>query len=470
MMTEAYQIGMAGLGVMGRNLLLNLADHGFAVAGYDTDPGKVEALAAEAKGRKIRAVSSAKECLALLSPPRAVLLLVPAGPAVDAAIAELVSLMEPGDIIIDGGNSHFRDTEERGKRLADVGIRLLGLGISGGAYGARHGASLMPGGPKEVYDELRPLLEAAAARVAGEPCLVYLGEGGAGHFVKMVHNGIEYGLLELIAESYDLMKRGMGLTNDELAFVYAGWNQGGLRSYLMEITSLIPRRIDEKTGKGLLDVIADGAGQKGTGKWTSQTAMDLHVPVPVIDAAVSVRDISACGRERREAACAFAGIPVYFRGVREAVLESLEKAMEAAFIITYAQGFDMLKKARALGYGIDLAAVARIWRGGCIIRAAVLEKITRAFKDHRDLPHLLADGRLGRDVADRQRELRAALQAAMELGIPVPALMAALSYFDAYRSARLPTNLIQAQRDYFGAHGYERTDAAGQFHTEWEED
>ena len=468
---QKYEIGLIGLGVMGRNLLLNMADHGYAVAGYDKDHDKVNALAAEAEGRHIRGARLLEEYMALLKSPRAIIVLVPAGPTVDDVIRDILPFLETKDVVVDCGNSHFTDTNLRQRTLARAGIQLLGVGISGGEHGARHGPSIMPGGEREAYKRVRPLFEAVAARVQEEPCVAYLGTGSAGHFVKMVHNGIEYGLMELIAETYDLMKRGVGLTDDELAGVYESWNERSFHSYLLEITAHIFRRTDEKTGKRLIDIILDEARQKGTGKWTSQTAMDLQIPVPVVDAAVSTRDLSGYKTEREEASRMLIGPSLPHRGNRDLFIGALEKALQAAFIIVYTQGMSLLRKAsESYGYKLNLTDVARIWRGGCIIRAAILEDIRATYQKNPDLPNLLVEPVLGGQVLACQNELRGMVCSAANLGIPVPGMMAALAYFDSYRSAWLPTSLIQAQRDYFGAHTYERVDEKGVFHTKWEED
>ncbi len=406
-------------------------------------------------------------CCAL---PRAVMMLVPAGPPVDAVIKDLLSHLSPGDLIMDGGNSHFRDTDLRAKTLAERGILYMGVGISGGESGARHGPSIMPGGPKEAYERVRPVLEAVAAKAGGEPCVTYLGGGSAGHYVKMVHNGIEYGLLQLIAETYDLMKRGLGLTDNELHAVYDTWNRSELNSYLIEITTDIFCKVDEQaTGKRLVDSILDEAKQKGTGKWTSQDAMELQVPVPTMDMAVSMRDLSGYKSEREAASKVLRGPAPEMHEGRAAFLRQLKQALFAAMVITYAQGMALLLKAsHAYGYELDLEAVARIWRAGCIIRAGLLEDIREAYRVEPALPNLLAHAKLGSEVADRQEALREVVKRAVESGIPAPGLAVSLSYLDGYRSSWLPANLIQAQRDYFGAHTYERIDAKGVFHTQWE--
>jgi 6-phosphogluconate dehydrogenase len=373
---------------------------------------------------------------------------VPAGQVVDNVIHDVLPHLDTGDLIIDAGNSHFKDTDLRAKSLAEKGILYMGVGVSGGEEGARHGPSLMPGGPQEAYERVKPIFEAAAAHVEGDPCVTYLGPGSAGHYVKMVHNGIEYGLMQLIAESYDLLKRGLGLVDSELADVYAGWNKAELNGYLMEITAHIFTQVDERTGKRLVDVILDEAKQKGTGMWTSQDAMDIQVPTPVIDAAVVARNLSALKSEREAASQQLKGRTSRLKIDRAKFLDQLKGALYTAMIITYAQGMAQLRAAsKVYDYSLNLADVARIWRGGCIIRAAVLEDIQAAYHANPDLPNLLNDSRLGQAV---------------------PCLMASLAYFDGYRSAWLPANLIQAQRDDFGAHTYERVDTKGVFHTHWE--
>jgi 6-phosphogluconate dehydrogenase len=469
MTQQTYEIGMVGLGVMGRNFLLNMAEHGYAVAGYDKDPGKVNALRAEAGERKIFAAETKSEFIDSLRSPRAVMMLVPAGAPVDSVIKDLLPHLETGDLIIDGGNSYFKDTNLRQKTLADKGIFYLGVGISGGEYGARHGPSMMPGGPPEAYERVRSIFEASAAHVAGEPCVTYLGPGSAGHYVKMVHNGIEYGLMQLIAETYDLMKRGLGLTDDELHEVYQQWNQTELQSYLLEITADIFCQPDQQTDKRLIDVILDEAKQKGTGMWTSQNAMELHEPAPTIDLAVAMRDLSVFKDEREAAERIFEGPPHHFGGNRDLFISQLRNAFYAGMLLTFAQGMALLRRASSVyDYQLSLADVARIWRGGCIIRATLLEDIRSAYQNQPELPNLLFAPQIAQAVMARQEDLRTIVQYAIDLGLPVPALAASLAYLDAYRSAWLPANLIQAQRDYFGAHTYERVDEKGVFHTQWQ--
>jgi 6-phosphogluconate dehydrogenase len=469
MKNEGCDIGLIGLGVMGRNLVLNMADQGFSVAVYNRTTGKTrEFIEKEIGSRDIRGGYNLREFTSLLRKPRAIVMLVNAGPSVDAVIENLLPHLEHGDLLIDAGNSHFPDTNRRSKSVGEKGFFYLGMGISGGEYGARHGPSMMPGGPKEAYEQVRYILEATAAKVDGEPCVTFLGPNSAGHYVKMVHNGIEYGLLELIAETYDLMKRGLGLTNDELHVVYNKWNQGELKSYLIEITSEIFLQRDDKTQNRLIDVILDEAKQKGTGKWTSWGAMDLQVPTPTVDAAVMMRDLSGYKVERKIAAQMIHGPKTTFKGDRDRFISQLRNALYASMIITYAQGMALLKQAsNAYRYGLNLEAVARIWRGGCIIRAALLEDIRTSYQKQPGLVNLLMDPHLSEEVMARQGDLREVVSVAANLGLPAPGLMMSLAYFDGYRSAWLPANLMQAQRDYFGAHTYERVDEMGVFHTQW---
>jgi len=466
--TQRYEIGMIGLGVMGRNMLLNMADHGFAVAGYDKDTSKVEALIKEAEGNDVHGVADLKDFVGVLRSPRAIIMLVPAGPPVDSVIAGLLPLLDKGDLIVDAGNSYFKDTNLRAQNLAAKGIPFLGVGVSGGEEGARRGPSIMPGGPMDAYERVRPVLEAVAAKVDGEPCVTYLGPGSAGHFVKTVHNGIEYAVMELLAESYGLMKRGLGLSDDELHQVFEEWNQGELSSYLVDITSRILTKVDETTGKRLIDVILDVGKQNGTGMWTSQSAMELQVPAPTIDFAVTMRDMSVFEQQRRTAAGVFNRPVPPFTGDRKAFLAQLGRALYLGTIAAYAQGMAVLAAAsEKYEYHLDLEAVARIWRGGCIIRAALLEDIRKAYRSQPGLANLLLDPEVSEKVMAQQEDLRRVVGAAIEFGLPVPCFMTTLAYFDGYRSAWLPANLIQAQRDYFGSHSYERIDIKGTFHTDW---
>ena len=466
--TAQFEIGMVGLGVMGRNLLLNMADHGFPVAGYDRDPQKVASLLQEAARKEVGGFSGLQEFVGSLKRPRAVMMLVPAGSPVDSVIEGLSPYLEEGDLIIDAGNSHFTDTNVRAGMLAKRGLHFLGVGVSGGEEGARHGPSIMPGGNRDAYERVRPIFEAASAKVKGEPCVTYMGSGSAGHFVKMVHNGIEYALMQLISESYDLMKSVLGLDVRDLHEVYRSWNQGELGGYLMEITGDIFARKDDVTGKPLVEMIKGVARQKGTGMWTSESAMELQVPTPTIDLAVAMRDLSVFEAERGQAHSLLSRPLKRFEGDRTVFTEHLSRGLAAATIVVYAQGMALLSVAsKAYGYSLNLEDVARIWRGGCIIRAALLEDIRVAFRANRELPNLLLDPGLAKKIMGHQEDLRHVVRTASALGIPAPGFMVSLGYFDAYRSQWSPANLIQAQRDYFGAHTYERIDAQGTFHTEW---
>ena len=472
-MAADRELGLIGLGTMGRNLLLNLADHEVPVAGWDRDGEKVASLEDEAAGGLVRGCATAGELVDTLRRPRAVLLLVPAGGPVDAVLDDLVPRLDAGDVVIDGGNSHFRDTARRQRALADADLHMLGMGISGGADGARHGPSLMPGGASGAWERVRPLFEKAAAHAAGEPCAALLGTGAVGHHVKMVHNGIEYGLMQLLAESYDLLRRGAGLAPEALADVFARWSDGPAGGFLVEITARILRTPDDRGDGLLLDAILDEAGQKGTGKWTSQDAMDLAVPTPVIDAAVSARHLSARRDLRLQASGALPGPPAAMdrdRDAQAALVRNLGEAWHAAALMAYAEGLALLDAAdREHGYGLNPATAARVWRAGCIIRSNLLQPVTDALARREDLPHLLLDPELGAAAADRQDALRAVVRACAAAGIPAPAYGAALAHFDGLRTRRLPANLVQAQRDVFGSHGFRRTDREGDFHGDWEE-
>ncbi len=461
-------IGLIGLAVMGQNLVLNMEDHGYCVAVYNRTAARTqEFMERRAQGRRIVATYDLKDLVAALKRPRIVMLMVKAGPPVDAFIEQLVPLLEPGDIIIDGGNSFFKDTERRHDTLAAKGIHFLGVGISGGEEGARHGPSIMPGGPREAYEQVRPIFEAIAAKVDGEPCVTYIGPRGAGHYVKMVHNGIEYGDMQLIAEAYDILRRGVGLSTDRLSEIFARWNEGVLSSFLIEITAHILAKRDDLTGKPLVDVILDVAEQKGTGLWTSKEAMDLMVPTPTINAAVEARILSMYKDERVRASELLRG-PGERWWEGEHFANTVENALYVAKICSYAQGFALLRKAsETYEYGMDLGEIARIWRGGCIIRARFLDDIRQAYRQDPALPNLLLAPFFREAVSSRHQALRRAVQVATAMGIPTPAMSASLAYYDGYRSALLPANLIQAQRDYFGAHTYRRVDREGIFHTDW---
>lgn len=465
-----HQIGLIGLAVMGQNLARNIASRGIDVAVYNRTTARTDEFVAAHPDAHITATRSLEDFVAQLERPRRVLLMVQAGQPVDATIQLLLQLLEPGDMIIDGGNSLFRDTERRTAELEAAGIRFLGVGISGGEEGALHGPSIMPGGPRDAYPAIEPILNAIAARAPdGSPCVAYLGPRGAGHYVKMVHNGIEYGDMQLIAEAYDLLARGAGMDAAALAGVFADWNGGELQSFLIEITADILRTSDPATGQPLVDLILDTAQQKGTGKWTSQNSFDLGVPIPTINAAVEARMLSALKAERVAAADVLHAPTTTFTGDPDALIATVRAALYASKICAYAQGMALLRAASTeYGYDLDLGAVAALWRAGCIIRARFLDEVTQAYRRKGDLTNLLLDPYFAAAVQDRDQAWRAALLTATELGIAMPAMSSALAYYDAYRSARLPANLIQAQRDYFGAHTYQRIDQPGTFHTEWQ--
>lgn len=468
MAAKKCDMGMIGLGVMGRNLLLNMADHGYCVAGYHPDPRKVDALLGESSTQLVQGASDLRQFIDLLRKPRAVMMMVPAGAPVDDVLRKLLPHLTAGDVLIDGGNSHFRDTQRRGIELSASGVHYLGVGVSGGEHGARHGPSIMPGGPAEGYERVRPIFEAIAARVSDDPCVAYLGPGAVGHYVKMVHNGIEYGLMQLIAETYDFMKRELLLGNDQIRRTYRDWNREELNSYLLEITTNIFAETDHASGKHLIDLIRDEAAQKGTGMWTSESALELQSPATVIDAAVAMRDLSGLKDERNAASRLYGCVSGNLKVRPERLLDPLKNALYVSMIITYAQGMALLRRAsEAYGSGLDLAETARIWRGGCIIRAALLDKIRNAYVLNPSLPNLLLDPGLAEEIRQRERDFRSIICNASRAGLPAPALMASLSYLDSYRSNRLPANLIQAQRDYFGAHTYQRVDSEGAFHSQW---
>ncbi len=465
----SYDIGMVGLGVMGRNLLLNLADHGFAVMGLDNDLSKVKALKQEGTGKKVDATTQREVFLRELRLPRAIILLVPAGKIVDNVLSDLASHLAPGDLVVDAGNSFFKDTDRRHQEFASRGLNFFGMGVSGGEAGARHGPAMMPGGPRDAYERLKPMLDSIAAKVDGEPCVDYVGTGSAGHYVKMVHNGIEYGLMQIWAEIYDLLHRGLGLPAGRLADVFDRWQQGELESFLLGITSKIFRKIDDVTKKPLVDVILDVARQKGTGKWASLEGFGLQVPIPTIDQAVNLRDLSAMETERKRAREVLGGPLGKIAGDANQRIEQIRLAAYGAILITYAQGFALLHKAsQSYKYELHLGNIAKIWRGGCIIRARMLEAFRQAFGREETLPNLLLDPGIAQDLKRWEPAFREILGEALKTGIPTPAMLSALSYFDSLRAGRLPLNLVQAQRDFFGAHTYERTDMPGTFHTQWE--
>lgn len=463
-------IGLIGLGVMGRNFVLNMADKGFRVSVYNRTEEKTRGFIEKEKGdRPIEAFYTIGDFVKSLKRPRSVLIFVTAGKAVDGVIEELTGCLDPDDLIVDCGNSFFRDTDRRGKDLSRKGFLFMGMGVSGGESGARHGPSMMPGGSRKAYERVAPILEASAARAKEAPCVAYLGSGSAGHYVKMVHNGIEYGIMQLISESYDLMRRGLGYSVEDLSFVVKNWNSGKLNSYLVEITSRILEHRDDKTGRPIVDIILDRARQKGTGEWTSTSAMELQIPLPVIDTAVAMRNMSDLIGEREEAAGLLNGPSETIKVDKKYIAGHLEEALYASVIITFAQGFSLLRKAsREYEYGLDMKTVAKIWRGGCIIRAHLLEEIKKTFGESPEVKNLLLSPVLGDEVSKRRNDLQVVIHSCMTLGIPAPGFMASLAWYDAYRSKQLPANLIMAQRDYFGAHRYERIDEEGTFHTEWE--
>ncbi len=461
-------IGLIGLGVMGQNLARNIARRGFQVAVYNRTRAKTETFARHHPHPNIIPTYALDDLVARLERPRRLLLMVKAGAAVDAVIAQVRPLLEPGDILIDGGNSHFADTERRQRELAAPGVHLLGVGISGGEEGALRGPSLMPGGPEEAYEAVAPIFEAIAARAGdGRPCVTYLGPGGAGHYVKMVHNGIEYALMQAIAEGYDVLRQVGGLAPDHLAALFEEWNRAELASFLVEITAHILRTRDPETGRPLVDLVLDRARQKGTGKWTSQEALDVGVPVPAITSAVEARFLSALKEERVRAAKLLPGPAPEAKGGMH-LIEHVREALFATMVVAYAQGMALLRAAASEhGYTYRLADVAAIWRAGCIIRAALLEEIRHAFAEEPELPNLMLAPFFRHALAARQQGWRTALTVGVNHGVPMPVTAASLAYYDSYRSAHLPANLIQAQRDYFGAHTYERVDRPGTFHTVW---
>ncbi len=462
---------MIGLGTMGRNFLLNVVQHGFSGIGYNKHHDKLDLLLQEGKGLPVTGVDNIPDFIAGLETPRRIMMLVPAGDAVDSVIADLLPHLDPGDIVIDGGNSHFSDTERREAYLTEKGIAFLGVGVSGGEEGARYGASIMVGGNPEVYEHVRPIFEAASAKVNGEPCAAHVGNGSAGHFVKMVHNGIEYGLMQLIAEAYDLLKRGYRLTTPEIADLFEEWNRGELNSFLIEITSIVLRKIDDETGKPLVDLILDTAGQKGTGKWTSQVAMDLGVPIPTIDSAVTMRQISARKLER---SIAFKKLSIgqisVSEELRDKTIDFVYGGLHLAFITTYAQGLSLLKAASLeKDYKLDMIEIAKIWRGGCIIRAALLDDIRLALESEAAVESILVSDVFVPIIRKEESLLKAFVHFSTSVNVPCMSAAASLNYLKAYASERLPANLIQAQRDFFGAHTYQRIDKEGTFHTaDWD--
>ncbi len=462
--------GVIGLAVMGENLALNVERNGFPIAVYNRSREKTDAfMANRAGGKNVIAAYSIEEFVAALERPRKILIMVKAGEPVDATIAQLKPLLDEGDILIDGGNSLFTDTQRRAKDLEAAKFTFIGMGVSGGEEGALNGPSLMPGGTKSAYQYLEPILTKIAAQVDDGPCVTYVGPGGAGHYVKMVHNGIEYGDMQLIAEAYDLLKSVGGLTNTQLHEVFTEWNATPeLNSYLIEITADIFKKMDAETGLPLVELILDAAGQKGTGRWTVADALELGVAIPTIIAAVTARILSSYKAERMEAAQVLTGSAAKFDGDQKAFIDKVRDALYCSKMCSYAQGMALLSKASATyGFELDLGECARIWKGGCIIRAGFLNKIKQAFDENATLANLLLAPEFKQTILDKQTAWREVVAMAAQMGIAVPAFSASLDYFDSYRRARLPQNLTQAQRDYFGAHTYQRIDKEGTFHTEW---
>jgi 6-phosphogluconate dehydrogenase len=468
-MDKKSDIGLVGLAVMGENLALNMESKGFTVSVFNRTISKVDNLiAGRAKGKKIVGTHSVEEFVNSIEKPRKIILMVKAGPAVDEVISEIVPYLSKGDILIDGGNTFFKDTERRAKEVAEKGLLYIGTGISGGEEGALKGPSIMPGGHKEAYEEIAPIFKKIAAQVGNEPCCEYMGPGGAGHYVKMVHNGIEYSIMQTIVETYDLMRDSLKLSAKEQAELFSKWNEGVLGSYLIEITGEVLKKIDEETNKSLVDLILDEASHKGTGKWTSQNAMDLGVPIPSIDTAVEARFISSYKSERVKASKILKGPTVKFDEDRDKFIEEIHNALLASEIISYAQGLALLTGAsKEYGFGLNLANIARIWRGGCIIRSKLLGKITEAYEKNPNLPNLLVDDYFGGLLNKIEGSLRKVVQTAIKFGIPCLVTSSSLAYYDSYRKERLPANLIQGLRDYFGAHTYKRIDKEGVFHTKW---
>jgi len=463
-------IGVVGMAVMGRNLALNIASRGHKVSIYNRSREKTEEVMADSPDAGLVPTYTLQEFVDSLETPRRILLMVKAGAGTDAVIEELKPLLSKGDVLIDGGNTFFQDTRRRNQELADAGFHFIGTGVSGGEEGALKGPSIMPGGPKDAYELVAPILTEIAAKAEdGTPCVTYVGPDGAGHYVKMVHNGIEYGDMQLISESYAVLKQALGLSNAELADIYTQWNEGELDSYLIEITSRIFRKRDDRTDADLVDIVLDRAAQKGTGKWTSQSALDLGIPLPLITESVFARIVSSLKDERVAAAKVLAGPDApAFDGDKAAFIEAVRKALYLSKIVSYAQGFAQMRAASdEYDWNLQYGEIAKIFRAGCIIRARFLQKITEAYARDDKLANLLLDPYFQKIAADYQGALREVVGTAVKLGIAVPCFASAIAYYDSYRSARLPANLLQAQRDFFGAHTFERTDAEGSFHADW---
>jgi 6-phosphogluconate dehydrogenase len=461
-----FNFGMIGLGVMGRNLALNIADNGFTITGHDKSEKMLQFFEEEGKAHQLKGQADIGEFVDSLQSPRTIILLVPAGPIVDSVIAELVPLLDKGDIIVDSGNSYFADTNRRSVELAQQDIHFFGMGISGGEEGARFGPSLMPGGDKKAYAVVKDMLEAVSAKVGNDPCVTYIGPGASGHFVKMTHNGVEYAIMQLLAEAYEILRNGLGYDNKEIQRVFNDWNNGRLQSFLMEVTKDIFLFQDVKTGKLLVDLIKDQAKSKGTGKWTSQVAMDVEVAIPSIDAAVSSRNLSKLKDLRVELEAALgASTKINSNATFE---KDLEEAFYFAMVSAYAQGLHLLTQASAeFKYELNLAEISKIWRGGCIIRAEFLEDIYQAYSKNANLKHLYQDKNIQDKLLAGIEGTRNVICGAMQAGIAIPSFATALTYFDTLKTANMPSNLTQAQRDFFGAHTFERTDEDGIFHADW---
>ncbi|HBH5872493.1 TPA: NADP-dependent phosphogluconate dehydrogenase [Enterococcus faecium] len=465
------QIGVVGMAVMGKNLALNIESRGYSVALFNRTGAKTTAVVEEHPDKNFKATYTIEEFVESIEKPRRILLMVKAGPATDATIQELLPHLDKGDILIDGGNTFFKDTMRRNEELANSGINFIGTGVSGGEEGALKGPSIMPGGQKEAYALVAPILEQISAKAEdGAPCVTYIGPNGAGHYVKMVHNGIEYGDMQLIAESYDLMKNILNLSVEEMADIFKEWNQGELDSYLIEITAdILTRKDDEGTGKPVVDVILDAAGNKGTGKWTSQSALDLGVPLPLITESVFARYISAYKEERVQASKILSRTNDFeFTGDKKELVEKIREALYFSKIMSYAQGFAQLRVAsKEFDWDLPFGEIAKTWRAGCIIRARFLQKITDAYDKNPEIENLLLDDYFVEITKKYQQSVRDVVALAVQAGVPVPTFSSAIAYFDSYRAERLPANIIQAQRDYFGAHTYERVDKEGIFHYSW---
>jgi 6-phosphogluconate dehydrogenase len=463
----AAQFGMIGLGVMGENLALNIEEHGFPVAVWNLETEWTDRFVANNAGKQITGTKSLEEFVGALERPRRIMMMIKAGKPVDMTLERLAPLLEAGDIVIDGGNSWFKETQERTARMEAKGVHFVGSGVSGGEEGARHGPSLMPGGSRESWEAIRPVFEAISAKSDSGPCVTYVGPDGAGHFVKMVHNGIEYGDMQLIAEAYEMLRRGLGASAEQLAEIFDEWNRGPLESFLVEITAKIFRVNDPESGAPLVDKVLDKAGQKGTGKWTAQVALDLGVSIPTIAAAIDARVLSSMKDERVAASRLYEGA----RAAQRIEVQDVHDALYASKICSYAQGMALIQAgSREWGWNIDMREMARIWKAGCIIRARFLDSIMRAYEREATLPNLLRDDDFRVRIQQCEPAWRRAVAAAQSSGLAVPAMSASLAYFDAYRTAELPQNLTQAQRDYFGAHTYQRNDKgedAPFVHTDW---